>query len=96
VTDDLHISGQYVVGLIERALAQDPRTNELGVHAEVNGDVAVLRGEVAGFRRQRLVADVAAAAAPGLTIRNEVTVTEVLPPLPPAEAGGLPPADAAT
>jgi hypothetical protein len=40
----------------------------------------VLRGEVAGEQRQWLVAQVAAEAAPGLAIRNEVSVTEVLPP----------------
>ena len=70
----------YIAGKVERALAEDQRTHELGVHAEVSGDAVVLRGEVAGGQRRRLVAEVAAEAAPGLTIRNEVSVTEVLPP----------------
>jgi hypothetical protein len=43
----------YVAGQVERALAEDPRTHELGVRVE---------------------------EAPELTVRNEVTVTEVLPP----------------
>ena len=73
--DDVYIAGQ-----VERALAQDERTHELGVQVEVDGGAVVLRGEVAGDQRQRLVAQVAAEAAPGLAIRNEVSVTEVLPP----------------
>ncbi|HWG02658.1 MAG TPA: BON domain-containing protein [Trebonia sp.] len=70
----------YVAGQIERALGGDPRTHELGVRVEVNGDDVVLRGQVASAERQRLVARVAAEQAPGLRIRNEVTVTEVRPP----------------
>jgi osmotically-inducible protein OsmY len=73
--DDVYIAGQ-----VERALTQDQRTNELGVHVEVNGDIVVLRGEVAGVQRRRMVAEVAAEAVPGLAIRNEVSITEVQPP----------------
>jgi osmotically-inducible protein OsmY len=70
----------YTAEQVERALTQDDRTNELGVNVEVNGSTVVLRGEVAGTQRQQLIGDVAAEAAPGLTIRNEVQVTEVQPP----------------
>ena len=70
----------YVAGQIERALREDPRTHELGVRVEVNGDDVVLRGQVASAERQRLIARVVEEQAPGLTIRNEVSVTEVLPP----------------
>ncbi|HUN32597.1 MAG TPA: BON domain-containing protein [Trebonia sp.] len=70
----------YVAGRVKRALAEDHRTHELGVRAEIVGDTVVLRGEVAGAERRLLVAEVAAAAAPGLAVRNEVSVTEVLPP----------------
>jgi hypothetical protein len=71
----------YVAERIKRALAEDPRTHELAVRAEIEGDtVVVLRGEVAGAERQQLVAEVAAAAAPGMAVRNEVSVPEVLPP----------------
>jgi hypothetical protein len=72
--------GVYIAGQVERALAQDERTHELGVRAEVDGEAVVLRGEVAGIERQRLVGQVAAEAAPGLAVRNEVSITEVLPP----------------
>jgi osmotically-inducible protein OsmY len=70
----------YVAGQVERALAEDPRTHELGVRVEVAGDAVILRGEVGGEERRRLVGEVAAAEVRELTVRNEVTVTEVLPP----------------
>lgn len=70
----------YVAGQIERALHGDPRTRELGIRVVVNGADVVLRGQVANEERRRLVAQVAAERAPGLTIRNEVSMTEVLPP----------------
>jgi hypothetical protein len=70
----------YVAGRIERALAEDDRTHELGVHAEVRGDTVYIRGEVAGERRLQLVTDVVREAAPQFVIRNEVTVAEVYPP----------------
>jgi hypothetical protein len=73
---------RYLAGDIERALASDPRTGELGVRADVRDDVVILRGEVAGEQRRRLIADVARDAAPGLDVRNEVSVSEVRPPEP--------------
>lgn len=72
--------GTYVAGQVEQALAVDARTHELGVHADVEGDALVLRGEVASEERRRLLAQVAAERSPGLRVRNEVSVTEVLPP----------------
>jgi hypothetical protein len=71
---------EYLAGRIERALAEDPRTHELGVCVEVKEGVVYLRGEVAGERRRQLVAEVAREAAPRLTTRNEVSVMEVRAP----------------
>lgn len=79
--DDVYIAGQ-----VERAVAQDERTHELGVQVQIDEGAVVLRGEVASEQRQRLVAQVAAEAAPGMAIRNEVSVTEVLPPDQPDQA----------
>lgn len=73
----------YVAGQVERALHGDPRTHELGIRVEVDGDDIVLRGEVASEERRRLAAQVAAEQAPGLSIRNETSVTRVLPPRTP-------------
>lgn len=80
----------YVAGQVERALHGDPRTHELGIRVEVDGEDVVLRGEVASEERRHNVAQVAGEQAPGLAIRNEVSVTEVLSPrapevLPPHE-----------
>lgn len=73
-------NGDYVAGRVEQALATDPRTHELGVRADVHDGVVTLRGEVAGEQRRRLVAEVVREAAPGLEIRNEVSVPELDPP----------------
>lgn len=70
----------YVAGQIERALQEDTRTHELGVRVEVDGENVALRGEVQGEERRQLIAQVAAEAAPGRTIVNEVAVTELQPP----------------
>jgi hypothetical protein len=72
-----------LAGHLEHVLATDPRTNELGVRVELTSGVAFLHGEVAGERRRELVGRVAeevlAAEAPGVALRNEVTLTEMLP-----------------
>ena len=71
----------YAAGQLERALQADPRTHELGIRVEVNDDdVMVLRGQVASDERRRLAAQVAEERAPLLAVRNEVSVTELLPP----------------
>lgn len=70
----------YMAGQIERALHGDRRTHELGIRVEADGADVVLRGQVASEERRRLVGQVAGEQAPGLTVRNEVSVTELLPP----------------
>jgi hypothetical protein len=77
----------YLAGRVERALAEDPRAHELGVVVEVKEGIVYLRGEVAGERRRQLVDEVAREAAPGLIFRNEVSVSEVLPPAREGTAG---------
>ena len=69
----------YLAGRIERRLAEDPRTHELGVRAELRGGVVYLLGEVACGDRRQLVTDVAAEAAEGHEIRSEVTVSPLHP-----------------
>ena len=72
----------YVAGQLERALHTDPRTHELGIRVEVSDDDMVLHGQVASADRRRLVAQVAEEQAPLLTVRNEVSVTELPPEVP--------------
>lgn len=69
----------YVAGRIEQHLAEDPRTHELGIRAELRGDVVHLVGEVAGEDRRQLIGEVAGEAAEGLEVRNEVTVSLLHP-----------------
>lgn len=72
---------EYIAARVQRALAEDERTHELGIRVVVRGDQIFLHGEVPGGERRALIGDVAGEAAPGLTIRNELTVTEVEGPL---------------
>lgn len=71
---------EHVAARIQRRLAEDPRTHELGIHATMRGDVVYLHGEVAGEQRRRLVAEVAGEAAEGREVRNEVSVLDVREP----------------
>lgn len=67
----------YVAARVQRALAEDERTYELGIRVDIRGDQLFLRGQVEGRERRMRVAVVAGETAPGLTIHNEVTVVEV-------------------
>ncbi|MDF5753194.1 BON domain-containing protein [Spongiactinospora sp. TRM90649] len=71
---------QYVAARIQRALAEDTRTHELGIRVDVRGDQLYLRGQVTGEDRRRMIAGVAHEAAPDLTVHNEVSVVEVRDP----------------
>jgi hypothetical protein len=70
----------YVAEQVERALREDAKSHELGLRVQVQGDTVVLAGEVASAERRLLIAQVAASAAPGRTVRNDVSVTELRPP----------------
>ncbi|MDH2427511.1 BON domain-containing protein [Sphaerisporangium sp. TRM90804] len=70
----------YVAARVQRALAEDDRTHELGIRVDIRGDQLYLRGKVEGGERRRQVAAVAGETAPGLTVHNEVTVVEVREP----------------
>lgn len=68
---------QYVAARIQRALAEDDRSNELGIRVDVRGDHVYLRGQVSGDEHLHLIIEVAREAAPGMTVHNEVTLVEV-------------------
>ncbi|MFJ2031835.1 BON domain-containing protein [Streptosporangium sp. NPDC087985] len=71
---------QYVAARVQRALAEDERTSELGIRVDIRGGQLFLRGQVSGAERRTLIAAVAEEAAPGLTVRNEITVMDVRGP----------------
>ncbi|HEY9523573.1 MAG TPA: BON domain-containing protein [Thermopolyspora sp.] len=68
---------QYVAARVQEALAEDERTNELGIRVDVHGDQLYLRGQVSAPERVLHLTEVATEAAPGVTVHNEVTVVEV-------------------
>lgn len=71
---------QYVAARVKSALAEDERISELGILVDIRGEQLFLRGQVADARRRALIADVAEEAAPGLTVRNEITVLDIRDP----------------
>jgi hypothetical protein len=72
---------QYDVAAVQRTLAEDPRTAELGVHVRIRGDQLFLTGRVACDRRREAVAQVVAERLPDLVLHNEVQVTRAEAPI---------------
>jgi len=72
--DDL--APEYVAEHVRQAITTDGRTTEQGIDVRVVGDEVYLSGAVTSEERRDAVAEVAAEAAPGRPIRNEVVVTE--------------------
>ncbi|MGS2640961.1 BON domain-containing protein [Streptosporangium sp. LJ11] len=72
---------QYVAARVQRALAEDERTTELGIRVDIRGDQLYLRGQVASTDRSKLIAEVAGEAAPGLAIHNEMDIVDVRDPV---------------
>ena len=71
---------QYLVQRLRRALMDDPSTAELGVQVKLRGEAVFLTGEVASQERCGRLAEVVAAAAPGLTVHNDVHVVPAREP----------------
>ncbi|AHH97983.1 hypothetical protein GCM10010174_06060 [Kutzneria viridogrisea] len=65
---------QYAVARVQRAIAEDPRTVELGVRVTVRGDQVFLRGDVTCQARRDDLTEVVAELAPELLVRNEIRV----------------------
>ncbi|WP_062987771.1 BON domain-containing protein [Nocardia anaemiae] len=77
---------QYLVAHLRRALAEDPRTAELGVQVTIRGDVVVLDGEVSSIERKLQMEKVVREQLPRARIHNDVHVT---PPCAPGAAEAL-------
>lgn len=65
----------YLQARIERRLAEDPDTAELGVRAVVHGDAVHLTGDVASQERRAHLVEVARAEAGDLAVRDDLRVT---------------------
>ncbi|MET8877403.1 BON domain-containing protein [Nocardia sp. NPDC004604] len=77
---------QYMVAHLRRALAEDPRTAELGVQVTIRGDVIVLVGEVSSIERKQQMETVVREQLPQARIHNDVHVT---PPAAPRDTEAL-------
>ena len=71
---------QYLVARLTRALAEDPRTAELGVHVTVRGDHVHLTGEVTCAARKAEVERVVAEHLTGELVHNDVLIADVREP----------------
>ncbi|MER7502871.1 BON domain-containing protein [Nonomuraea pusilla] len=65
---------QYVAARVQQALAEDGRTNELGIRVDVRGDQLFLRGQVSETEQRDRLGLVAHEAAPELHLHNEITI----------------------
>lgn len=73
-------SPQYRVAHVRRALAEDPRTAEMGVRVNVRGDHVHLSGEVATEQRRDDLERVLAEVLPGVAVSNDVRVSDIREP----------------
>lgn len=67
---------EYALKEIERAICEDERTAELGVHLTLRGGRVFVRGDVAGAERRRQVLAVVRERCGDVPIVDEVTVVE--------------------
>jgi osmotically-inducible protein OsmY len=67
----------YLQGRIERRLAEDPATAELGVRVTVHGGAVFLTGDVASEERRRHVVAAATEEAGGLAVHDDLGVVAV-------------------
>jgi hypothetical protein len=71
---------QYVAARVQRALAEDARTHELGIRVDIRGDQLFLRGQVDGAEQRERLGAVAHETAPALHLHNEIKIVEIIEP----------------
>lgn len=81
---------QYTVAHLRRALAEDPRTAELGIGVTIRGAVVVLGGEVSSTECREMIETVVREQLPEATVHNDI---RVVPPVAPDGAETLEPAE---
>lgn len=65
---------------IRERLISDPRINALDVQVRPVGDVLVVTGNVETEERRQLIGQTVASLAPGIDVRNDVSVTDMSEP----------------
>lgn len=73
-------SPQYRVAHVRRALAEDPRTAEMGVRVNVRGEHLHLSGEVATEQRRTELEQVVGELLPEVELHNDVRVADTREP----------------
>lgn len=68
-------SGIHLINQLERALAGDERTHELGIRLRLAGDRVIADGEVASEARRRQVIQVLEEQETGLAISDQLTLS---------------------
>lgn len=71
---------QYTVAHLRRALAEDPRTAELGVQVTIRGDVVVLGGEVSSEECRTAIETVIREQVPDARVHNDIRVVRPVAP----------------
>ncbi|WP_165959641.1 MULTISPECIES: BON domain-containing protein [Nonomuraea] len=71
---------QYVAARVQQALAEDGRTNELGIRVDIRGDQLFLRGQVSEVEQRTRLGQVAHETAPELRLHNEINVVDATEP----------------
>lgn len=79
---------QYLVGKLQEALAVDSRVGALDLHISVAHGRLHLTGQVPTEERREAVERIARELAPGLDVRNELTVLELAESAKPEAVGG--------
>ena len=65
---------------IREQLIVDPRTSALDIRVELAGEALVVTGNVETEQRRQTIAEVVAELAPGVEVRNDVSVTSFAEP----------------
>jgi osmotically-inducible protein OsmY len=71
---------QYVAARVQQALAEDARTNELGIRVDIRGDQLFLRGQVSESGQRDRLGEVAHETAPALHLHNEIRILDASEP----------------
>lgn len=71
----------YAVAHLRERIAEDPRTNELDIQIEEQGEKILLRGEVQEVERRIAVEQIACETFPGCRVENQIRVTQFHAPL---------------
>ncbi|WP_109473677.1 hypothetical protein [Ornithinimicrobium cavernae] len=83
------MTDEYQLRDVERRLAEEEETAELGVHLSEHGGKVFVHGEVASEASRRAVLDRVSALCPGRAVIDQLTCAEQMLGQPPVSAEEL-------